>query len=203
MALFNGLRQLTKLKGFSLGLVIMLVQLWFLVNVSTFFPTNPAKWQNLLLVLLMMQATVFAVPDLRSKLFNFSFISEFPRLIMFLILGILVTGFIVKSTGVGVPAILAGVSVGVLIVHGFVVGVVEEFFFRDFLLSRVGMIPANLLFGSFHWVAYSGNLVTMLVAVGFGFIMTFLKLRFSPQSNSANIGFHWGWNVALLGIGGA
>lgn len=193
-----------RLSGISLGIVVLLVQLWVFVNIDAVFPQNSDFWREVILVYLVLQATIFAVPDLRSKLLTVAFLPAFIRIVFVAALTVtLLAGagsFFVNAEYAKAVAILNKAAVGVIIIHSFYVAVIEELMFRDWLGQKLGMILSSFIFAAFHWVIYAGNYISLAWAFMLGIAFFQIRKRFSPQDNSVNIGAHAGYNLFVLGV---
>ena len=191
-----------KLSAISLGVVILLVQLWMLVNTDVLFTENARQWKDVILVYLILQVTVFAIPDLRSKLLDTPALKGFLKVLVFAVITIALLSMsltFLRSSS------LAGLSRGVMsliILHGFIVAVIEENIFRHWLgkVRRWGNIRQAGIFAIFHYSVYSGNLFSLAFIFLLGLALFWVKMKWSPKTDLANIGVHWGYNVFVLGL---
>ncbi len=189
------------IKKISLGVIFLLAQMFMFVNAPLFFGSQADFYQKVITIYMIMLVTIFALPDTRLKLFSqkistlWTFVIWFVGSVFFLsIAGALFGGDIYKSFTIG-----AG-SLSMVIFHFIIVAFVEEFFFREFLMKRIGIIWSSLAFGLFHFVAYGFVWGNIIYASFMGVVLAFIKIKFSPKSNMANIGFHAGYNVKALGF---
>jgi membrane protease YdiL (CAAX protease family) len=83
-----------------------------------------------------------------------------------------------------------------MVLFAFVVAYTEELIFRGILPKFLTVIGSNLLFGIFHWYAYSGDIYSILIATIFGFVFSFVAERFGLMSA---VGMHTAWNLRILG----
>jgi len=89
-----------------------------------------------------------------------------------------------------------GLPLSVLAIAVLVAPISEELFFRGFLTSRIGIIPASLIFGIFH-IAY-GSVVEIVgaVLIGIVFALTFQK----SKSIVPVIAIHLVYNLISLSV---
>jgi len=87
-----------------------------------------------------------------------------------------------------------------IVLHALVVGVAEELMFRGFLVQIFTVVPAQIFFGLFHASAYGGDLFSIIVAVGAGFIF-YTAMKFSGNIWLA-CGIHAGYNIGVLRVFG-
>ena len=89
-------RSLTKtLSKISLGIVLILIWMWMYLNAESLFANNPTLWKDRILVYVVFTAFVFAWDTGVSKeterpIFEVPFIRAFPKLVVFLGLGLAV-----------------------------------------------------------------------------------------------------------------
>ena len=191
-----------KLSAISLGVVILLVQLWMLVNTDILFGEQARQWKDVIIVYLLLQVTVFAIPDLRSKLLNIPFWKGFVKILLFAVITIALLSTSITFLH---PTALAGISRGVLgliLLHGFIVAVIEENIFRHWLgsIRRFGNLKQAAVFSAFHYSVYSGNIISLSFIFLLGLALYWIKMKWSPTTDLANIGCHWGYNVFVLGL---
>lgn len=194
-----------KIKNFSFGLAILFFQLFMLVNTELFFPVNTDYWKNIITVYVVMTSVIFALPNLRQRIFNVKFRDALPKFLIFF----LVTIFLV-SLGGDIPinarffsavSQLPVLSLVMLGFHTFVVAINEESIFRNpDLEKKIGRFILNVFFACFHFVIYQGDLIYLFVAFVLGLSLSFIQQRFSPKSQIANMGVHAGYNCYVLGI---
>jgi membrane protease YdiL (CAAX protease family) len=187
----------------SFGLFLLIAQLWMYVNGDLF--STDGSFKLIVTSYLILQATIFSVPDLRSKLFS---IPLFRGLSVFMISSILafiifsVVGSVVNSAYGGSFLGISGASLGFILSTAFYVAVIEEFFFRDFLITRFGgdWIWPNIIFAGFHFVVWNMNPLALLIGFFMGLALTWIKFRFSPNDNLANAGVHFAYNCFVMGV---
>ncbi len=173
------------------------------VNVDVLFPNNTDTWERVILTYLIIQATMYAVPDLRSKLFSYSFKERFPKILVWMIITsaiLAVFGGFMISFDYMKGVTMTGIGLTVLLIHGFYVSVIEELMFRDYFAKKLGTVKANIAFGFFHYAAYYQNLLAIIFSIGLGLILSVIRKKFTPVTNAANIGVHWGYNSFRLGL---
>lgn len=79
--------------------------------------------------------------------------------------------------------------------EAFIVAASEETVFRGILPTFVGAVPAQLIFGLFHYVAYGGDWGGILFAAMAGMIFFFIRQKTSIYTS---MGVHTAWNIFVL-----
>ncbi len=201
----------------SLGIVIVLFLAWMYLRTDTLFPQNPMLWNKYILTYILLTSLVFSFNALASDktekvLFRVSFLKEFPKLLLSVgISGVFfyVVGYLLK--GQALPTIasaLTSTPFAVLVLYTFVVATSEELIFRGWLpnemrarkISKVGVyIIQTVVFAFFHWFV-SGSVWTIVIYIPLGLLFMYVKDKFSPKTNMANIGVHATWNAFILGF---
>ena len=178
----------------SLGLFVILVQLFMLVNPSFFFPAEKADhFRFVVLIYLVFLAISIALPDLRLRLFSVSLKKALPKALFFGAATYLVAFFIALFL---VDAPFRGdLGFGVVFLDAFIIAVSEENMFRIVLPYFISNFASNSLFSLFHWQVYATNVLALFMMVLLGYVWTFIKERWSPQDGVANMGSHAGWNL--------
>lgn len=202
--------EIKKLNRMSLGLLVLLLQLFLFINISAFFPASMVSEMTILIsTYLIVYGVLMAVPDQRDKLLNAPLSQAKYYVVTFLIaaaaFGILANFFLGSRTpdpGYGVVTAISTVALSMILVHTVIVAYVEEFFFRDFLYKQLGESAfwSSLLFGLFHFAVYDFNVIAMIVASLLGYFFLVIKRRFTPNSNIANVAVHAAYNVVIIGV---
>jgi len=144
-------------------------------------------------------------------------IALLSSIILFLIKGLVTTG-----TSINIFLAISKIPLGVLLVHLFVVSQIEEIMFGGLLFTsienRKGKKTANLitagLFALWHFAKTGGNLIVMATYVPLRYLFNsartngfpYLGKKFpkyfgpTPLTQQANAGFHFSWNLFILGI---
>jgi membrane protease YdiL (CAAX protease family) len=177
---------------------LLLAQAFLLVNASAVAPAGEVGRVQSVLLMYMVLTTAFFVlvpklPWMKATLNQgiawfvggfvagvvlFSAVREIPRFFGFLE----VSGPVYLTT-----------------VHLLVVATSEEFIFRGFLPELITPIPAQVAFGLFHFAAYGGDWIAMLVAMVVGFVF-YLIARYTNIWTV--IGLHAAYNTVVLGVWG-
>lgn len=198
----------------SLGVVIVLVLLWFYIKANLLFPANTGLWKEKILTYMLMATFVFGWNSLNQKtekaLFKTSFLKRFPVFIVAFILTLIILftfGIILK--GGSLPSIkeaLSNVSVGVLLFHALVVAFIEQLVFFGWLKGELissgikkslAVVMVIGTFAFFHY-ALNGEWLTLLLYVPLGYIFNYVAEKYSPQSHLADSGAHFGYNVFAM-----
>lgn len=194
--------QLTfSLKRVSVGIVIIIVQLFLLVNASWIYGETAPQMEKILTMYLIMQAVILAAFAVRMpQLERFRQESAFKGLIVFLGASLIL---------VGVPAtihlFLGGlfseikIIAGFGLVHGFVIAYTEELIFRHILpkVAMLGDIMSSTLFGVFHIAVYHTTPLAMILLMALGFGFALIRDRFGMMGA---VGAHVAWNWKVLGV---
>jgi hypothetical protein len=201
MVLTKAVKGLSKLRTLSLGTVILIIQLFIFTNTKLFFPTETDQFQHIILVYLLLQSTLFAIPDLRMRLFNTPFLQALPKLALSFAVTIFILGLVGSFIkGFSIISNIANIPFGILIMHVTIIAIVEENMFRLILPQRVGIIISSILFSLFHYVVYQGSWLQLTIAFVMSFVLYWIQLRFSPRDGLVNSGVHAGYNAFVLGL---
>lgn len=202
----------------SLGLVLVLVWAFLWVRADVFFPINTQIWKvDYILTFILLLSFVFAWDTVSGSkteraLFRVSFLKRFPVfLIAAGISSAILFGFGLLITGNSIATIsqaISSVALGVIILHAFMISIGEELVFRGWvperLLSRgisanTTMIISTVVFALFH-AGMGKSFLTLLTYIPLGIIFYQVKRRYSPETNMANAGVHFAWNLFILGF---
>ena len=201
MSIFDSVKKVWKNdSSVSLGLFVVIVQLFMLVNPSVFFGAEKAEhFRMIILIYLVFMTVGFALPDLRLKLFSVSLKRAFPKMLFFGVVTYIATLFLaVFLVNVKFAPLLdfSVIGFGIVMLDSFIVAVAEENVFRIILPYFLSDFSSNSLFSLFHWQVYSTNVLALFMMFLLGYVWTFLKRMYSPNDGVANIGSHAGWNIA-------
>ena len=193
----------------GLGMGILILELFLLINAEAIFPENGIAIKNVMIVYLIMQATVLAafsqkMPTLTANLnmFLLTVVGFVGTAVLVLALPEPITGsfdlFTISS------AVLTVGTVGFAFAYSFVKAFIEEVVFRGVLMQYVGITMQALLFGVFHFA--------MLSVIGAPFVMvllgtvmlTALGYLWGVLARTGGIllsvGSHLCWNMASIGL---
>jgi len=193
------------LSTISLGVVLILFEIWMWTQVP--------EWQPQITIYILMTAFMFSfgVSKTERAIMNTSFLKAIPKMFIFFVATFLILfGFGKIIGGNALPTIavgLASVPISLILIHGFIVSVDEELGFRGWLvdnLKRRGMnekyviIISSGIFALFHFFMAGGVWILLLPYFILGYIFYKVKMKYSPRTNTANMGVHFGWNVYIL-----
>lgn len=188
----------------SLGFVIMLIQLWMLINIKILFGENYQDNFPMLVTYLIFMVVILSYEGIRNELFEYQFRKNIIKIILWFIGSLFILSLVKYLLIIPLLGMDTGISLGVsaivIFVHGFYVSVIEEIVFRNYLAERIGHTWANVIFAVFHWAVLGGNLISMFFMFLLGMTFSFFKKRFSPKSNASNVGIHWAWNIFRQGL---
>lgn len=199
----------------TIGLVLVLIQAFILVNVGKLFPTDTERWRTILFTYTILTAFVFSWGAVRSEkgLFQANLFKALPKLLLsagvtFIILFAL--GYVLKGNELpSVRQAIAGIGIPIIIFHCFIVAFNEELIFRGFFVDelrsrrlREGAVKWTqaIVFALFHYGVTGGAWLVMVLYVPLAFVWLYLRDRYSPLTNMANIGSHAIWNIFILGF---
>jgi membrane protease YdiL (CAAX protease family) len=214
MAGSNLLKTLSRL---SLGLVLVLVWAWMYIRADQLFPVNTDAWRTIIQTYMLLTAFIFSWDTAVSRkterpIFEVGFLKAFPT---FLISAVITIGilflFLQVYTPKSLPSIyeaIAGVGLGVILLHAFFVAILEEKIFRGWVANQLkssGLtrnkvwIGQAIIFAFFHYLL-GRELLTIAIYIPLGLIFMYVKEKWSPKTDMANSGVHFAWNVFILGF---
>lgn len=198
--------EVKKINKISLGLVILLSQLFLFVNVSAFFPESMvAGMEKLIATYLILYAVMFAIPDLRLRIFDYK-ASQLKYYIMSFLLSTLVFSLLAnffiggRQEPLSIFTAVSTVAISMIIVHSIIVAFIEEYFFRDYIYSKIGALWSSVMFGLFHYSVYNYSILAIAWASFLGYFFLVIKRRYSPKTNLVNIAVHASYNVVVIGV---
>jgi membrane protease YdiL (CAAX protease family) len=189
----------------SLGVVLILGMLWVYVN-------NPL-WRPQVIVMMVFTALLFAFGTVRTEkaLFRISFIKAIPKLLISSAITLIILisfGLIIKGEGIStIASALISVPTATILIHAFIIAFPEEIGFRGWLSDQLRsrgmrkfnvMIFTSFVFALFHFFMAGGVWLLLLPYFALGIIFFKIKERYSPETNMANTGAHFGWNLYIL-----
>ena len=188
-------------KGFTIGIAVLLIQLFMLISSEFIFGAFAPKAEKILTVYIMLQAMAYSTLGL-PKLFT----SEFSRkylmsFVIFFGITVIVAKFMEGSAVMGVMASMEPLksAIGFGFLYIFVKVATEENIFRDLLPRYIGHLWSNVIFSLFHvsmlTFLFSPTFVQMLVGLGLLFTLGMAwSYIFKSHGIMASIGSHLGWN---------
>lgn len=206
-----------QLESISLGVVLVLFWAWIYIRIPQLYPSAVDEFRTLITTYIIFTALVFSFDALSSKrtetpLFRVSFVKAFPKFLIFAVAGLVVLflfGLTLKSEALpSIYGAVKGLGIGVLLLHAFFIATLEEKVFRSWTqneLQAVGFTKMNsiiasaLVFAFFHYLL-NGQWLTILIYIPLGLIFSFIREKFSPETDMANSGAHFAWNVFILGF---
>jgi hypothetical protein len=191
------------LMNVKLGTVQLILAFFMLISAPLFFPTNPEKYQLIMLIYLMMTIFVVVHPKTRVSLHNTTFVSSIPKIgISFLLTFFVMSGIGFLFIHENYATTFLQVSFTMALFHSLYVSVAEEKFFRGFLNNTaLGWLGSALVFAGFHYFVYDGDLIKMIIAFLMALGLTYIQNTFSPSDQTANIGAHAGFNTFVESLG--
>lgn len=205
----------------TFGTIITLLFLYMFTNASVLFPLNyeSMKWGLLTyMIMFMLPLVVNSASGQKTEatLFRANFLKSawkfplFAGISLTILYGI---GYLIKGQLPSLNYSVLGATLGVLLFYNFLVAIVEEITFRGWLYDTLKKIKtgknkavakgiANLtqaiIFAVFHYAMAGGEVMLLFVYVVLGVIFAWVKDTYSPQTNMANAGVHFAWNVFVL-----
>lgn len=187
---------LLKIASMSVGLIILLLQLFLYINADAVYGADAPKARNEIFVYLLLQVSVlsaFAIklPTLSlSPMFFLNFIVGFVIFSLFIMLIPRLSSLVMGAVGV--------TALGYGFIHVFVKAYTEEVVFRN-ILPRIGLgyIISNILFGFFHFAVSGGSIATMFFLTILGFVFT---LFYKMLGTMGAVGAHVAYNSWVMGI---
>lgn len=178
---------------------LWIAQLFLLINASAIAPpAEVGTFQTILIIYMLAQLMFFRfAPKVRGLQMNLN------QAIPWFVGGLVVTMFVLVGVqgirGLEVQTYAVSAAVYLIIMHTLVVAVSEELVFRGLLPAIITFVPAQILFGLFHWSAYGGGLWAILIAIIAGFLFYAITRYVNIW---AAMGSHAGYNLAVLQIFG-
>lgn len=189
----------------TVGIIIVILQLFLFVNADWIFGIYATTVKNTLLVYLMLEALILSTLDVALPTIELS-IDKFAWFAIFFSLTSIVLILIpthIMGTLASFEAVKIAIGYGIL--YGFVKAFIEEVIFRRILPKVVGLgdLISNILFGLFH--------ISMLTMYGFTGVqlvlafalLTMLGLIWAKVRDIGGImgstGSHLAYNLAVLG----
>lgn len=208
-------KTLTKI---SLAVVLMVIWGFMWVRSDILFPVNTQLWRlNYILTYIVLVAFIFSWDTLKGSktekaLFRASFLKKFPKFLLFafitLVILFIAGQFLPSGSLRLVSEGLSGIGLGVILLHAFMVSIGEELIFRGWIPERLkeagikataGILISTIIFALFH-AGMGKSFITLLTYIPLGLMFHAVKRRWSPLTNMANAGAHFGWNVFILGF---
>jgi membrane protease YdiL (CAAX protease family) len=203
----------------SIGIVFLLMWGWFYFRTDTFFPIDTAGWRFYIQTWIIffgftITLSLSLIPKYIGEVFRFSFLKEWWKFFASAAMtGIIFYAFIYLVKGSVSVVYLVPLSIS--LIYAFFVAYPEEIVFRGMIpsilrsrinskgqsLSKAGVyIIQALLFSAFHF-ALGRSWTTLIFYFPLALFWMWMKDKYSPQSNMANAGSHFIWDVLLLMFG--
>ena len=191
----------------TMGVFVTILQLFLYVNAGAIFPKPYVQQAQQIILLYMVMTFGFSflymyiptikkplIPQAVQKPFWVELISFFVSFFIFA----MVLKAVPLNTGTHVFAIENPLRIALpfLLLFSFVVAYTEELIFRGILPRIITDIGSNIIFGFFHFYAYSGNIYSILVAIIFGFVFSIVRDHFGLMGS---VGMHTAWNLRIMG----
>lgn len=208
-----------QLENISLGVVLVLFWVWMYVRVPELFPQNVEGFRTIITTYILFATLVFGFDSLSSSraekpLFRVAFVKAVPKFLIASIISLVVLFFfgltLEGNSSESVFGAIKGMGVGVLLLHALFIATLEEKVFRSWLtqelqstkvpLTRMNaIIVATLIFAFFHYLL-GGEILILAIYIPLGFLFALIREKFSPETDMANSGVHFAWNVFVLGM---
>jgi membrane protease YdiL (CAAX protease family) len=179
---------------------LWIAQLFLLINAPAISsPADVEKFRTIIITYMIAQLMFMSVlPIIKGIKFNLNMaIAWFVG--GFVVTLLVVTGFQFLKNGLQMQTYSVSAAMYAIVLHAVVVAVSEELVFRGELPAIISVIPAQVLFGLFHYSAYGGNPLSILIAIIAGFVF-YGVMKFTNIWTA--MGAHAAWNVAILQIFG-
>ena len=178
---------------------LWIAQAFLLVNASSIAPAGEVgNFQTILLIYMLLQIAFYSLaPRVHGLKMNLN------QAVIWFVGAFVATMFVMTGVqafrGLEVQTYAVGAAVYLIVLHTLVIAVAEELVFRGFLPILITVVPAQIAFGFFHYSAYGGALMGILVAIIAGFVFYGI-MRYT--NIWAAMGVHAGYNVAILQVFG-
>lgn len=195
------------LEKLSLGFVLVLAFLWFYIQ----FP----QLRDITLVYILITAFVFSFGQWKVEraLFRAKFLKKIPVLIIAFIIAsviLFIFGLIIKKGNL--PTIrdaVAGIGLGYVALHLFIVSTSETFIFQGWVPDRLKQqgfrrkaiyIISATIFALFHVGMAGWSWILILPYIPLGMLFLWTRYKFSPKTLMAVVGCHLAYNLFILGF---
>ena len=190
---------LGKLRRVPFIVWLWIAQLFLLINASAIAPPEQVEiFRSVLIIYMLAQLMFFRfAPRVAGLQMNLN------QAIPWFVGGFVATLFIITGfqslRGLEIQTYAVGAAVYLIIMHTLVVAVAEEMIFRGLLPAIITFVPAQILFGFFHYAAYGGVVSSILIAIIAGFVLYGI-MRYT--NIWVAMGVHAGYNIGVLHIFG-
>lgn len=188
----------------SLGAVVLLMTLFALFNAPAIWGNAYVQWRTQLMVYMVGTAYFYSTKNIGSDIYKTPLFQGVIIFGMSFIVALLFFQILpMKPTGQNV----ATTSFALIFTHVFVVAANEEILFRSAIPDLLPLkgFPAQavgaVLFGIFHWTAYSAMWGSIVFAMVAGMIFGTFYLLYKDGLIVA-IAAHSAWNLYALGVVG-
>ncbi len=214
MARFDLFAQLSKV---SLGVVLILIWGWMYLRADQLFLVGTEAMKSILLTYIVFTALVFSFDALSSKkterpLFRIGFVKAFPKFIISAIITLVILvafQYTFKNdVSLQIFSAVTTLGLGVILLHAFFVATIEEKVFRAWLPNELrasgqpkmfAWVFSAIVFAFFHYLL-NGEILTIIVYIPLGLTFQLVREKWSPETDMANAGTHFAWNVWILGF---
>lgn len=207
----------SQLSKISIGVVYILGWAWMYLRADQLFEVNASAMKEILLTYLIFASIIFSFVALARarasvNVFRISFLKAFPK---FLVAGAITLGVLLlfqttfqNNFSPVVFASVTGLGIGIILLHALFVATIEEKVFRGILprlLMNAGQtrlfawILSAVVFALFHYLL-NGEWLTIIIYIPLGLAFQFVRQKFSPETDMANSGVHFAWNIWILGF---
>lgn len=198
----------------SLLLIFLLALGFMFIRTDIFFPVNTEFWRQKVLETIILFFIFFSIDGIANKsavqpLIRASFLKEFPKFILSALINFILffsIAFFVKGNSMSaIGEALSGIPFWAVIVYSFLVAIPEQWiFFRVLPIlfrTRLKMkkIWADLFSIIFCWCSYHAltgrSIWVLLFYIPLGLYLVWIRDRFSPDTNMADSGAHFSWDI--------
>ena len=197
---------MVKRAGLTIGLIILIAEIFLLVNAEFAFPGQGDTIQKVMMIYLVMQALMIASLDLVLPTLDLGITGG-----IYFVIGFIITALVVVLIPAIIPGSLevlqfvrGGIALFFMMIYVFIKAFVEEVIFRGILENYLGRFVSAVLFGLFHAAVLSiGNpalgsfMISMIFLMILGLIWSYMKDYFGILGAT---GSHMAWNMHALGL---
>lgn len=185
--------QLRLIPKLSLGLFVLLLQLFLFINADAFYGASAEAVKDIILVYLLLQVSVIAITGFKPELMKTGIEGVWRFAFIFLVSAFIFLVFPPVKFGFTFQSLI-----GIVIIQCFVVAYTEEMVFRSMLpaIMKSDLWAAGM-FGLFHFAVYGASWIGIIIAVIFGLAFAFIRDKFGIFGA---VGVHTSFNLKSLGI---
>ena len=176
---------------------LWIVQLFLLIQAPAIAPPGQVETFRTMLIIYMLGQVMFFSLAPQIKGLKATPNIGLPMFVIGFVVAVTVISGLQWIRGFGMQTYSVSAASYLIITHTVIVGVSETLLFQGFLAKLITPLPAQVLFGVFHYTAYGGDVFSIFIAIGAGLVFYVIASRVSIY---AAAGCHSGYNVAVLQI---